>query len=523
MVNIELNEQFKRAVDLMENTDKNIFITGKAGTGKSTLLNYFRSITRKKTVVLAPTGVSALNVEGETIHSFFGFKPNVTIQNIKKLSPKKRKLYEELDTIIIDEISMVRADLLDCVDYFLRLNGKGKGKPFGGIQMIFIGDLYQLPPVVTSKEKRFFTERYKSQYFFDADVFKEISVEFIELEKVYRQKDEKFIKLLNEIRNNTITEESLALLNSRVGVELPSDSDYVVYLTPLNETVDKINEERLKSLRGKLYKWEAYIEGDFEEGSYPADVVLQLKKGAQVMMLNNDSRGRWVNGSIGKVVGIRSSKGVEDDVIEVQFPDGRVEDVLPYTWEIFHYRYNEKTQMIETEEIGSFTQYPIKLAWAVTIHKSQGKTFDRVIIDLGRGVFAPGQVYVALSRCTSFEGIVLKKPIKKSHILLDRRIVEFLTKFQYQLSEERIPLEEKISIIKQAIEEDANLFITYLKPNDEKSKRIIKPLEIGEFSYNGKIFLGVAGYCYSRRANRTFRIDRILELQIIRGGVQDKG
>lgn len=517
MVNIELNEQFKRAVDLMENTDKNIFITGKAGTGKSTLLNYFRSITRKKIVVLAPTGVSALNVEGETIHSFFGFKPNVTIQNIKKLSPKKRKLYEELDTIIIDEISMVRADLLDCVDYFLQLNGKEKGKPFGGIQMIFIGDLYQLPPVVTSKEKRFFTERYKNQYFFDADVFKEISVEFIELEKVYRQRDERFIKLLNEIRNNTITEESLALLNSRVGVELPSDSDYVVYLTPLNETVDKINGERLKSLRGKLYKWKAYIEGDFEEGSYPADIVLQLKKGAQVMMLNNDSRGRWVNGSIGKVVGIRSGKGIEDDVIEVQFPDGRVEDVLPYTWEIFHYRYNEKTQMIETEEIGSFTQYPIKLAWAVTIHKSQGKTFDRVIIDLGRGVFAPGQVYVALSRCTSFEGIVLKKPIKKSHILLDRRIVEFLTKFQYQLSEERIPLEEKISIIKQAIEEDANLFITYLKPNDEKSKRIIKPLEIGEFSYNGKTFLGVAGYCYNRRENRTFRIDRILELQIVRG------
>ncbi len=522
MTNIELNEQFKRAIDLMENTDRNIFITGKAGTGKSTLLNYFRSITKKKLAVLAPTGVSALNVGGETIHSFFGFKPNITIQNINRLSPKKRKLYEELDTIVIDEISMVRSDLLDCVDYFLRLNGREEGEPFGGIQMIFIGDLYQLPPVVTSKEKRFFTERYKSQYFFDADVFKEVSLEFIELEKVYRQKDERFIRLLNEIRNNTIKEESLALLNSRVGLEPPPDSDYTVYLTPLNETADKINREKLGKLRGKLYTWEAYIEGEFEEGSYPVDLVLQIKKGAQVMMLNNDSKGRWVNGSIGKVIGIRSSKGIEDDVIEVQFPDGNIEDIFPYTWEIFHYRYNEKTQMIETEEIGSFTQYPMKLAWAVTIHKSQGKTFDKVIIDLARGIFAPGQVYVALSRCTSFEGIFLKKPIKKSHILLDRRIVEFLTKFQYQLSEERTPLEEKINIIKKAIEEDANLSITYLKPNDEKSRRIIKPLEIGEFSYNGKKFLGVASYCYNRKENRTFRIDRILELKILRGGVQDK-
>lgn len=522
MTNIELNEQFKKALYLMENTDKNIFITGKAGTGKSTLLNYFRSKTDKKIVVLAPTGVSALNIEGETIHSFFGFKPNVTIQNIEKLSPKRRKIYENIDTIVIDEISMVRADLLDCIDYFLRLNGREKGEPFGGIQMIFIGDLYQLPPVVTSKEKRLFTERYNSQYFFDADIFKEISMEFIELEKVYRQKDERFIKLLNEIRNNTISEESLALLNSRVGIEPPQDSEYIVYLTPLNDTVDKINREKLDNLKGRLYKWEAYIEGEFDKNSCPADMVLQIKKGAQVMMLNNDSRGRWVNGTIGKVVKIRKSKGAEDDIIEVQLSDGRVEEVLPFTWEIFHYKYDEKTKMIETEEIGSFTQYPIKLAWAVTIHKSQGKTFDKVIIDLGRGVFAPGQVYVALSRCTSFEGIFLKKPIKKSHIMLDRRIVDFLTKFQYELSEKKIPLEEKIKIIEQAINEDAHLSITYLKPNDVKSRRIIKPYEIGEFSYNGKTFLGVSAYCYERKENRTFRIDRILELEIAKGGVQDK-
>jgi ATP-dependent exoDNAse (exonuclease V) alpha subunit len=516
MDNIELNEQFKRALDLMENTDKNVFITGKAGTGKSTLLSYFRSITKKDIVVLAPTGVAALNINGETIHSFFGFKPNVTIQNIKKLSPNKAKIYKELDTIIIDEISMVRADLLDCVDYFLRLNGENKNKPFGGIQMVFIGDLYQLPPVVTSKEKELFNSRYKSQYFFDADVFKELSMEFIELEKVYRQKDEGFIRLLNEIRNNTITEESLALLNSRVGAEFTEESEYVVYLTPLNETANKINMEKLDSLRGKLYRLEAEIDGDFDESSCPGDPILFLKKNAQVMMLNNDTKGRWVNGSIGKVVGIKFSKEKGYEIIDVQFPDGRIEEVYPYTWEIFHYRYNEKTGMIETETVGSFTQYPLKLAWAVTIHKSQGKTFDKVIIDLERGVFAPGQVYVALSRCTSFEGIILKKPIKKGYILLDRRIVEFLTKFQYKLSERDMPLEEKIKIINQAIKENDYLSIVYLKPNDEKSRRVIKPYEVGDFSYNGKTFLGVSAYCNERRGDRVFRVDRILEISRIK-------
>ncbi|PMQ00870.1 MAG: AAA family ATPase [Dictyoglomus sp. NZ13-RE01] len=514
MIDIEFNEQFKKALDLMENTNKNVFITGKAGTGKSTLLNYFRSITKKNIVVLAPTGVSALNVNGETIHSFFGFKPNVTLQSIRKLKDKEAKIYKEIDTIVIDEISMVRADLLDCVDYFLRLNGKSKSKPFGGIQMIFIGDLYQLPPVVTSKEKELFTKRYKSQYFFDSDVFKDLPVEFIELEKVYRQRDEKFINLLNEIRNNTIIEESLKLLNSRVRENF-EDSDYTVYLTPLNETANKINMEKLNSLKGKLYEWNAYIEGEFDENSYPTDAILYLKKGAQVMMLNNDSKGRWVNGSIGKVVDIKRSKNYEFDIIKVQFPDNRVEEVYPFTWEIFHYRYNDDIKMIETEVVGSFTQYPLRLAWAVTIHKSQGKTFDKVVIDLERGVFAPGQLYVALSRCTSFEGIILKKPVKKSYILLDKRIVNFLTNFQYKLSERDIPLEEKIKIIEKAIKENKLLSITYLKPNDEKSRRIIKPYEIGEFEYNKKKFLGVSAYCHERKEDRVFRIDRILEIDIV--------
>ncbi|MEO0164633.1 MAG: AAA family ATPase [candidate division WOR-3 bacterium] len=515
-INIEFNDEFKKALALMENTDKNVFVTGKAGTGKSTLLEYFRSITSKKIVVLAPTGVAALNVQGETIHSFFGFKPDVTIKTVKKLKPEDARIYRELDAIIIDEISMVRADLLDCVDHFLRLNGKDSNKPFGGIQMIFIGDLYQLPPVVTSKEKKIFSEYYKSAYFFDAKVFKDLPVEFVELEKVYRQKDANFIELLNRIRNNTVTEEDIRLLNTRVGAQLKKGkNDFVVYLTTLNEVAHRINEECLQKLPGKVYQWTADIEGEFDKNSFPTDYILTIKPGAQVMMLNNDSMGRWVNGSIGRVLNVRYSKKEGCDTIAVQLQDDNIEYVTPFTWEIFHFYYNENTKTIESETVGKFTQYPLKLAWAVTIHKSQGKTFDKVIIDLGRGTFAGGQVYVALSRCTSFEGISLSKPIKKGHIFTDWKIVKFLTNFQYKLSEREISLEKKIEIIENAIARGALLEIVYLKPNDEKSKRIIQPYEVGEFDFQNKKFLGVRAYCEKRKEERTFRIDRILSLKTI--------
>jgi ATP-dependent DNA helicase PIF1 len=514
---IELNEQFKKALEIIENTNKNIFITGKAGTGKSTLLDYFRSVTGRKIVVLAPTGVAALNVRGETIHSFFGFKPDVTLQNIPKLSKKKAKTFKKLDAIIIDEISMVRADLLDCVDRFLRLNGKQPDRAFGGIQMIFIGDLYQLPPVVKAKEKKLFRNHYHSEYFFDANVFKSFSMEFIELEKIYRQKDEDFIQLLNDIRNNTITEEGLAILNGRVGAKFSSEkySDYVVHLTTLNKMAYKINTEHLDRLKRKMHKYEAEIYGNFNKNSYPTDFELYLKTGAQIMMLNNDARGRWVNGSIGKVVNIRFSRKENCDIISVQFPGGRSEYVLPYTWDIFHFRFNEENRMIETETVGSFSQYPLRLAWAVTIHKSQGKTFDKVIIDIGRGTFACGQVYVALSRCTSFEGIKLKKPIKKTNIFTDWRIVNFLTKYQYKLSERDMPLEEKMRVINQAIEDKSSLEIVYLKPNDEKSQRIIMPYLVGEHFYQGKSFIGLSAYCSKRKEERIFRVDRILQMRLI--------
>ncbi len=514
--NIEFNEQFKKALELMENSSENVFITGKAGTGKSTLLEYFRSITKKKIVVLAPTGVAALNVQGETIHSFFGFKPDVTIQNIKKLNPKDARTYKELDAIVIDEISMVRADLLDCVDKFLRLNGKKTNQPFGGIQMIFIGDLYQLPPVVTSKEKKIFTEHYPSPYFFDSNAFKQIPMSFIELEKVYRQKDTKFIELLNRVRNNTVTQEDVEILNSRVGAELMGDgNELVICLTTLTEAANRINNENLDKLPGRLYQWQAELSGEFDPNSFPADYVLNIKKGVQIMMLNNDSRGRWVNGTVGRIVGVKYNRKKDTDIIRVQFQDGSIEEVTPFTWELFHFKYNEETKTIESEVTGRFTQFPLRLAWAVTIHKSQGKTFDKVIIDIGRGTFAGGQVYVALSRCTSFEGISLMKPLKKGHIFTDRRIVRFLTSFQYKLAEKEMAIEQKIAIIRKAIENNCEIEIIYLKPNDEKTRRIIKPFDIGEYYFQDKKFLGIMAFCKKRNEQRTFRMDRILQLSLL--------
>jgi len=306
---IDLNEQFQKSLDLMENTSKHGFITGKAGTGKSTLLDYFRSHTKKKVVVLAPTGVAALNVRGQTIHSFFGFKPNVTLKSIKKIRRGGKNIYKELDAIVIDEASMVRADLLDCIDKFLRLNA-GKRKPFGGVQMIFIGDLYQLPPVVTGGEKEFFNTHYKSPYFFDAIVMKELEMEFIELEKIYRQNDEDFIALLNAIRNNSVTEEQLTALNRRCAADFaPDPKDFYIWLTSLNIAAEKINREHLFSIGFPLTTYHGIIDGDFKQDSLPTQVDLQVKKDAQVMLLNNDSLLRWVNGSIGKVLDIVKEKG----------------------------------------------------------------------------------------------------------------------------------------------------------------------------------------------------------------------
>jgi len=507
---IELNDLFKKALDLLDNTRQNVFITGKAGTGKSTLLDYFRMQTQKRVVVLAPTGVAAINVRGETIHSFFGFKPDITLDKVRKLDFKKRRkenIYKKIEAIVIDEISMVRADLLDCVDKFLRLNGPDKNLPFGGLQMVFFGDLYQLPPVVSGRERDIFKEHYESEYFFSARVFSKIKIEYLELEKVYRQKDEKFIALLNAIRNNSATDLELAVLNQRYLPDFEARDDFAIYLTTTNLMASELNEKRLVGLKGKLHVLEGELLGDFEQNQLPTSTNLNLKIGAQVMLLNNDPMRRWVNGTMGKI------RKIKEDELEVELQNGQREIVQPYTWEIFHFSFDAKLGQLESEVVATFTQFPLKLAWAITIHKSQGKTFDKVIIDIGRGTFAHGQMYVALSRCRSLDGIVLKKPMLKRHIFMDWRVVRFVTGFQYQKSEESCSLEDKIKLLNEVAARKGEITITYLKTGDEKSIRTINPLEIAEMEYAGKPFLGLRAFCQSRGVERTFRIDRILEFK----------
>jgi len=505
---IDFNPEFRRALETCEGSSANVLITGRAGTGKSTLLEHFRSVTEKQIAVLAPTGVAAVNVAGQTIHSFFRFRPDVTVDKIKKV---KDPVYQELDAIVIDEISMVRADLLDLVDVFLRKNGPQRKAPFGGIQMIFVGDLYQLPPVLTRNDKEILAKRYESEYFFASDVFRQTRFELIELEKVYRQTDDFFIGLLNGVRNRSITDEQIGMINARLA---PSEKEWpgnAIHLTTTNAMARERNERQLARLKGKTHVFEASVSGNFEERSAPADLNLKLKKGAQVMLLNNDSAGRWVNGTMGIL------KDIKGETLLVRLPGGNTEEVEPFTWNRFRFVWDDETGAVASEGTGKFTQYPVKLAWAVTIHKSQGKTFDAVVVDIGRGTFAPGQLYVALSRCRTLDGVFIKSPIRKSQIWLDWRVVEFITGYQYSLADEEMPLEGKIKLVKRTIASGALLEITYLKPDDTKSRRKIKPYSVEEMEYRGRSFIGVSAYCLERQADRVFRVDRILEIEVTDG------
>lgn len=516
MNGIELNEQFAEALHFLEKTGNNLFVTGKAGTGKSTLLDYFRKTTAKNIAVLAPTGVAAVNIQGQTIHSFFRFNPGVSVADIPKISGtfKDKLLILKLDAMIIDEISMVRADLLDCVDLFLKTVRK-IALPFGGVQMAFIGDLYQLPPVVVGEEREAIKNKYKSPFFFDAEVMKEMTAEksarpihLIELEKIYRQHDADFIALLNGVRNNSIDEEQLLQLNERV-VPIPSETAHYIYLTSTNAQANEINRINLEGLPDPIRRFDASVQGVFDEKNLPNDPELYLKKSARVMLLNNDSHGRWVNGTLGTIRKIKQAE------ISVTLDDGSTVLVEPYPWKLFRLKYNKSAGAIENEEIGSFTQFPLRLAWAITIHKSQGKTFDRVIVDIGRGTFAHGQMYVALSRCRSFEGMILVKPVEKRHLLMDRRVIQFLTQFQYKLSEKAMPLEEKMKHIETAIAAKKKIKIVYLKRSDEKSRRTILPISIRDMEYLGYPFTGLQAHCFTRNDVRVFRLERILSIESI--------
>jgi uncharacterized protein YpbB len=458
------NHYFQLAARFVNQTNRHLFLTGKAGTGKTTFLRHIREHSPKKMAIVAPTGVAAINAGGVTMHSFFqlplgafipsqrsGWNSNSHLFNTPqtlfknlRLSNDKRLLMRELELLVIDEVSMLRADLLDAIDIILRNIRRQPLLPFGGVQMLYIGDLFQLPPVVNNEEWEVLKEHYKSPFFFDAQALQQAPPVYLELKKIYRQHEQAFISLLNNIRNNQATGEDLQLLHQHYlpGYEAPDDENCIT-LTTHNAKADNINQGRLQKLPGKLHEFKAEIGGDFNEKASPADVLLQLKEGAQVMFIKNDkgeSR-RYYNGKIATIARITT------DAIYVHFA-GEINEmeIEKETWRNIRYRYDQEADTIDEEELGTFKQYPVRLAWAITIHKSQGLTFNKAIIDAGAS-FAPGQVYVALSRLTSLQGLVLYSKLYPHAIHTDERVLDFT---RSELAED---------ILQQQLEADQKQFI----------------------------------------------------------------
>ena len=435
------NAAFQDALNLIQYTRQSVFLTGKAGTGKSTFLRHVCEHTKKKHVVLAPTGIAAINAGGSTMHSFFKLPfypllpddPNLSLQRGRiheffKYTKPHRKLLEQIELVIIDEISMVRADLIDAIDRILRVYSHNLREPFGGKQLLLVGDVFQLEPIVKNDEREILNRAYPTPYFFSARVFSQIDLVSIELQKVYRQTDSVFVSVLDHIRTNTAGAADLQLLNTRYGSHIEeSEADMYITLATRRDTVDSINEKKLAELPGEEYVSVGKIEGDFPESSLPTQLNLSIKEQAQVIFIDNDYERRWVNGTIGMVSGID-----ENGNVYVLMESGVEHLVEPTSWRNYKYKYNEKEKRIEEEIVGTFEQLPIRLAWAITVHKSQGLTFSRVVVDLTGGVFAGGQTYVALSRCTSLEGLVLKSKISSRDIFIRKEIVEFSQIFNNQ-------------------------------------------------------------------------------------------
>lgn len=433
------NQEWQQALQIIQYTRRSLFLTGKAGTGKSTFLRYVAAHTKKKHVILAPTGIAAINAGGQTLHSFFKLPfhpllPNDSRYNARnirktlKYSGVTLKLLRETELIIIDEISMVRADIIDFIDRVLRIYCRNMREPFGGKQLLLVGDIFQLEPVVKEEEWRLMQPFYPSAYFFDAKVWQQMQLVSIELRKVYRQSDAQFIAILDRIRQNTATDEDLAAINHRVDQqqETHQQSAFPITLATRRDTVDWINEQQLANLDGSVTMFKGTIQGEFPLTSLPAPMELEVKPGAQVIFTKNDKEKRWVNGTIGIVTGIDQEEGI----IGVVDEDGHEYDVDCELWENMRYTFNEKEQKIEEELLGTFRQFPLRLAWAITVHKSQGLTFRQVKIDFsGGGAFAGGQTYVALSRCMSLQGLTLEEPLRRSDIFVRPEVVQFAQRY----------------------------------------------------------------------------------------------
>lgn len=437
------NKEFATALSLINYTNKSVFLTGKAGTGKSTFLRHVCKSTKKKHIVLAPTGIAAINVGGSTIHSVFKlpFYPllpedaNLSLEGDKlrkffKYNSKTLKLLSSVELIIIDEVSMVRADTIDAIDKILRVVSRRLREPFGGKQLLLVGDVFQLEPVVKSDEREMISRYYDNPYFFSAKVFSQMQLLAVELRKVYRQQEPKFISLLDRIRNNMVTDADIVEVNSRYNANIDED-ELCVTLTTRRDTAEHINSEKLRQIKSPLITIEGTISGDFPTASLPTQEQLTLKVGAQIIFVKNDVDKRWVNGTIGRVIEIDQN----GEFIVVVTDEGNECVVERERWENTTYKYNEKKKEVEQDVVGTFIQFPVKLAWAITVHKSQGLTFSKTIIDFsGGGAFAAGQTYVALSRCTSMEGIRLNYKINRRDIFVNKEIVQFSRTFNDEMA-----------------------------------------------------------------------------------------
>lgn len=483
------NKEFNKAIDYILNTDKTIYLTGKAGTGKTTFLKYLKKVTHKRMVVLAPTGVASINASGETIHSFFHIRPSVYIPEdplrtadgeLNELSMKsifkhlkysksKVELIRNLEAIAIDEVSMVRCDIMDVIDKILRLY-RDSTKPFGGVQMILVGDAYQLPPIVKKEEQEILKSSYDGIFFFDSKVMEQIinnnQLIYVELQKVYRQNDSKFIELLDRVRVNDMQDKDFALFDSKINKDkFTNENKSHIILTTTNVKVNYINEKRLAALPTQSKIYNAVVTGTFAEKERPTDIALELKVGAQIIFIRNDKENRYYNGKLGVVKHL----GEKFLLIETETNNGEKIDVTvhPETWKSVSYKWNKTENVIEEEILGTFMQLPVRLAWAITVHKSQGMSFDRVMADLGNS-FETGQVYVALSRCRSLEGLLLSSKIKPQSIIADPRVIEFSKNMSEYYAAEDVMLINQT----EKIDEKAKLYSEIIE-----LKKYIKELE----------------------------------------------
>ena len=486
------NPEFQDAWDVLQHTHRSVFLTGKAGTGKSTFLKYIRDSINKKTVVLAPTGIAAVNVGGQTMHSFFKipFKPMVPddpdyanparMRKMLRYTKEKVKLIQQLELIIIDEISMVRADIIDFVDRVLRVYSGNMREPFGGKQLLLVGDIFQLEPVVTHDTRDILRRYYRNFFFFNARAFAQINLVAIELRKIYRQSDNDFIALLDRVRVNRATNADMVRLNQRCNPNYQElNDDFAITLATRRDTVDSINDEHMKALKTPERVYEGAIEGDFPENSLPTAYHLELKEGAQVIFIRNDKDGRWCNGTIAIVTRLSESR------VYVALESGEEMAVEPEVWENMQYTYNEKEKKVEEKVLGSFSQIPLKPAWALTVHRSQGLTFNKVVIDFAGGAFTGGQTYVALSRCTSLEGITLLKPLSERDIIVNMAVVEFSRQFNNrQIINEAMEQERANQLYRRAVhafdnqefEDCVNYFAEAMKINDQLQNDAVKRL-----------------------------------------------